>query len=139
MKILGKFKFSRNSSLRRGSQLKEVCKLSYRNNDTLISGYQTAKNRYMQLASISHKHYDAERVATLLNLMSAIGEQIKAQYSKLDIRYSQYCKLVNAGGGLLGEFLLKWKKDKVLNRVFVSECQILICSAFDAIIKTLEL
>jgi hypothetical protein len=108
-------------------------------NSILIEGYQTAKYMCIQLMNKHMEIYNDELVKPLLTLMPAIGEQIKAQYSKLDIRYSQYCKLMNSKGGLLGEFLLKWKKDNVLNSVFVSECQTIICSAFDTIIKTLEL
>jgi hypothetical protein len=63
------------------------------NNETLISGYQTAKNMFIRIVD-NNSEYDIKIVEPLLELLDAISNQIKVRYSKLDIRYKQYCYCV---------------------------------------------
>jgi hypothetical protein len=52
-----------------------------------------------------------------------------------ELTVKQWEVLMKPDGGLLGEFLSRWKEEKVLNKGYVKASKILVEQAFNEIIK----
>ena len=86
----------------------------------------------MSFATMSYDEFSDE-VEFLKTELNKAYEYAKGRPNN-EISTKQWEILINPNGNLLGGFLKRWAEEETLSQMFVTEMQIMVADAFDAII-----